>query len=271
MIDTMKFNKIDVQNNVVHNDSSNYELSVDNSELYKYKDFKFVTEQSSGFDGPKERDVSYISAGWNFLVLFVAMIVVTLNKFLFPQRFLSVISMPLKNTGGEKIFRESHSFLNVMSLSVLSSFVLIISLLIQKVFVIYGNNFILHENFNFFMNVVVFVSAIMIFNYLITSFYGWLFKAESLIYIHVNLYVSSMATANLFMIPILMMLLLYPYRSFLLIGLIILAVFYFIRFTKLLIEVRMLSKLNFVNIFLYLCTIEILPLLVISKVIIDAV
>jgi hypothetical protein len=33
--------------------------------------------------------------------------------------------------------------------------------------------------------------------------------------------------------------------------------------------VRMLSKLNFVNIFLYLCTVEILPVLVISKMIVN--
>ena len=33
----------------------------------------------------------------------------------------------------------------------------------------------------------------------------------------------------------------------------------------------MLSKLNFVNIFLYLCTIEVLPILVMSKMILMAI
>jgi hypothetical protein len=66
-----------------------------------------------------------------------------------------------------------------------------------------------------------------------------------------------------------MLLFFHPYKIFLIITLVILAMFFVATFIKLLIEVRMLSKLNFVNIFLYLCTVEILPVLVISKMIVN--
>ena len=236
----------------------------------QYKDFKFVAERPHEFRGPQLREVTYISAGWNFITLFVAMIFVTLNKFFAPQRFSSVISMTFRSSGGEKMARENDSFVNIVTLFVIVSFVMMVSLLIQKIFVIYGGD-ISYDSFSFFVDIMIFVTAIIIFNYLITTFYGWLFKADSLIFLHVNLHVSVMAMSNLVIIPVLMILLFYPYKSFLVFLLVILALFYLLRFSKLLIEVRMLSKLNFVNIFLYLCTVEILPLLVISKVIIDAI
>jgi hypothetical protein len=256
---------------IVTNDDTLTYLCAEHQECYnQYKDFKFITESSGKWNGPQQRDVSFVSAGWNFTILFVVMMIVVLNKFLAPTRFASIIIMPFQN-GGEKLIRESNSFLNIMSLSMLVSFVLILSMFIQKIFVIYGGNDILHDNINFFFDVALAVTTIFIFNYLFTSFYSWLFKNDALLSFHVNLHVSAMSSLTLLLIPIMMVLLFYPYKFLCVSIIVILSIFFFIRLVKLLIEVRMLSKLSFVNIFLYLCTVEILPLLVISKVIIDAI
>ena len=93
----------------------------------------------------------------------------------------------------------------------------------------------------------------------------------ALLTVHVNLHVSTMAIASVIFIPIMMVMFFYPYRFLCVIILIILILLYIIRFIKLLIEVRMLSKLNFVNIFLYLCTVEILPVLVMVKIVVNVV
>ena len=71
----------------------------------QYKDFKFITESKGEFDGPKEREVSFVSAGWNFTVLFVMMILIVLNKFFAPQRFASIITLPFQSGGGDKMIR----------------------------------------------------------------------------------------------------------------------------------------------------------------------
>ena len=267
MNDTIKLYNAETINSAAVNDSTNYELCIKNYELYKYKDFKFVTEQSRPYEGPIEREVSYISAGWNFMVLFMVMIIIVMNKFFAPQRFSSIIIMPFQNGSSDKIIRENNSFFNIISFSIIVSFILLLSMLIQKMFLILGSNNILHDNLDFFMDVVTAVSAFFVFNYLLTLFYSWLFKTEILLVFHVSLHVSVMATCNVLLIPLIMVLLFYPYKFLLIISLIVVSLFFFIRFAKILIEVRMLSKLNFVNIFLYLCTVEILPVLVISKMI----
>ena len=51
-------------------DTLNYESCVQNHEMLK--DFKFVAEKLPRFEGPKEREVTYISATWNFIVFFVS-------------------------------------------------------------------------------------------------------------------------------------------------------------------------------------------------------
>ena len=261
MNDTMVlYNGADMTNNVVSNDSIGD---------YLYKDFTFVTELPHGeFEGPQLREVTYIASGWNFMVVFFVMVLLVVNKFLAPQRFASMIAMSFQNVGSDKIVRDGQSFFNMMSLSVVASFVMLVSIFIQRNYIVYGANEILYDNINFFFDVAVVVTALLIFSYLLTLFYGWLFKTDALIYIYANLRVSGMAICAVLLIPAVMVFLFYPYKLFSVVCFVLLAILYLLRFAKLLIEIRMLSKLNFVNIFLYLCTIEILPILVILKMVI---
>ena len=259
------YNDADMVENTFVNDSVAEVLCVEN----QFKDFKFVTEWPSSFNGPVEREVTYISAPWNFVVLFVVLILMVLNKFMSQQRLTSVITMPFQNSSGDRAKREGQSLFAPTSVTVVISFILMLSLFVQKIFIVYGENRILRDNFDFFVNIATCILAVFVFNYLLVSFYGWLFKTDSLVLCHFAFYVSSMATCNLVLIPITLLLFFHPYKLFLVFTLIILGVFFIITFIKLLIEVRMLSKLNFVNIFLYLCTIEILPILVVSKMIVN--
>ena len=237
----------------------------------QYKDFKFITQKSGEWHGPQLRDVSFVSAGWNFMVLFVVMIVVVLNKFFAPGRYASMMAMIFQNGGNEKIIRENHTFFNIISLSNVAAFVLMLSMFVQKIYVIYGGNDILHNNISFLFDIALVVATVFIFNYLITVFYSWLFKSDALLHIHVNLHISIMAAGNVVLIPLMMILFFYPYKVLCILILVILSVLFFVRFVKLLIEVRMFSKLNFVNIFLYLCTVEILPVLMIAKMILSVI
>ena len=247
-------------------DTLNYESCIQNHEMLR--DFNFVAEQSSCFEGPKEREVTYISASWNFMVFFVVLILIVVNKMLSQRKH--VVSF-FQNKVGERASRESNSLVSVQALFVLISFALMISMFVQKVFLVYGGNYILHSNFGFFVDILLSVLTIFILNYLITSFYGWLFKTENLIFFHVSSLVSVMSMCNFILMPIILLLFFHPYKILLIIATVIIFVFFIIHMAKLLAETRMLLKVNFVNIFLYLCTSEILPALVIFKMIMSVV
>ena len=233
-----------------------------------YENFRFVAEASRQYEGPIEREVTYVSAAWNFVILFVVMILMVLNKFMSQQRLSAVISKPFQNSG-DRAMRDSQTLFSPSTFFVIISFILMMSLLVQQIFLVYGVNRILHDNFHFFIDVVICISAFLVFNYLLTSFYGWMFKSDLFTHLYFTFHVSAIATCNFVLMPIILLLFFHPYKIFLIITLVILALFFIATFIKLLIEVRMLSKLNFVNIFLYLCTVEILPILVISKMIVN--
>ena len=146
-----------------------------------------------------------------------------------------------------------------------------ISMLVQKIFLIYGENYILHSKFDFFVDILLSVLTIFILNHLLISLYGWLFETENLIFFYISSHVSAMSNCNFFLMPIIMLLFFHPYRFFLIIAAVITLVFYVIHSVKLLMETRMLLKINFVNIFLYLCTVEILPVLVIFRLIVNII
>ncbi len=267
--------KIENYTDTIHGDtivSDSISCLVDIANDEPYRDFKFVAETSTSYEGPVERDVTSIGSGWNFMILLFAMILMVANKFFAPQRFSAIITLPFQGGVGEKMIRESNLFFNIISLSILASFVLLFSILIQKFYLIYGGNYILHDNMNFFWDITIVVVTTLVLNYLLTLLYSWLFKAEEiLLLLHVSLTISAMALAVIVLIPSVLLLLFYPYKFVFIITVSLLSVISLARFIKLLIEVRMLSKLNFVNIFLYLCAVEILPILMMSKMILMAI
>ena len=162
MNDTLGFNmNADTLNAIAYNgvDAVFYNeiQEIDN----QYKDFRFVTEKSDGWKGPRSREVSFVSASWNFVILFVVMIMVVLNKFFAPNRFASIIAMPFQS-GGEKITRDGVSFRSVISLSIVISFMLIMSMFVQKIFVVYSSGQAMHDNINLFKNIVTVVAAFFV-------------------------------------------------------------------------------------------------------------
>lgn len=267
MVDTLEYIIADTLDVVVKNDSA-VDCSADTQLVVNpYKDFSFVAEKPVDFDGPIVREVTFISASWNFMLLFAVIIMVVINKFLIPNKSESIMSFPFQNGNGDKMIRESYSCFSTMSLLVIFSFAILISMMVQKLYLIYGGNHILHSNISFFTDILVAVITFFILNYLLTSFFSRLFDMGSLLLIHVNMHISLMSVCNVLLIPIMMILLFYPYKFFLIIGFIIVFVLFLVRIVIFFIEIRKLFKLSFVNIFLYLCTVEILPIMVIAKMI----
>ena len=238
--------------------------------INQYHDFKFVTERYDGFGAPHGREVSYISAGWNFMILFGVMIMIVIGRYFTSQKVFGGVKVSFQRGNVEKNVRDTRASSLFVYLSVVISSILLMSLLIQKTLVIYGANKILYDNFSFYIDVMFAVSAFFVFNYLLMAFYGWMFNNNTLLILHVNSHMSNLEIINIIIIPFLMVLLFYPYKSFCIICMVLITLSYLIYFINFFVEIRLLSKLNFINIFLYLCTLEIIPLLVVFKIVFDA-
>lgn len=234
----------------------------------QYHNYRFITEYSGDFAGPMIREVTFMSPGWNFLLLFLVMILMILNKSLTQQKITSAITMSLQIGNIERNLRNTSSMSGIFYVSVVISSAMLLSLLIQKIYIIFGNNTILHANFGFYTDVLVSVLAFFIINYLLITFFAWLFNEKNVILLHINHCLSNMEAINIIMIPIMIILCFYPYGFFANACVVMLLILYVIRLLKFFIDVRLLPRVGFVNIFLYLCTIEIIPILIIIKMVI---
>ncbi len=228
--------------------------SVDN----QYGNFKFISEKSHDFEGPKEREISFIGQNWNFVIIFVALILITINKL-------------MNRAEVEKPTRENHSLNEISFFLIIISFILLISMFIHNMLMVYDYKFLKLESFGFYANIVSCTALYFIFNYFSMMFFGWLLNSKNLpsYYLSLNYYILTIC--NPLLIFILMPILFYPSRLLCVVTIATIVIFYLIKVLKLLKEVRLSSKINFVNIFLYLCTFEIVPILVISKLLIDIV
>lgn len=235
----------------------------------QYHDFRFVTEKPDGFGRPQLREVTYISAGWNFMVLFAVIIMVVIGKYLMSQKVSGGLKTPFQRSNVDRNLRETVSVSVFAYASVIVSSVLLVSLFLQKFIVIYGANKILYDNFKSYVDFICFVSAFFVFNYLLMALYSWMFNNKSLLLYHVNLHISNLKIVNVVLMPILMILFFYPYKFFCILCLILMTLIYAAKFINFFVEIRLFSKVGFVNIFLYLCVLEVIPLLMVFKVICD--
>lgn len=248
------------------NDMSNVIQSVDN----QYKDFKFVTEKAIGFDGPKEREITYISPNWNLIVIFVSIVIIVINKLLRQNKLLSSFTL-LQKAGVDKYSRKNFLYHNFNFLSTVFSFILLLSMLIFKSLEISSPGLVAAEDYKTYIDIVVYVAAFVLFSYLAIMFYGWILNSPVMSSLQLSLHYFAMSISNIILIVLLMIILFYPYTIWCFVAAVMLLLCFVVRIIKLLDETRLFLNLNFVNIFLYLCTVEILPIMVIAKMIFSVI
>ena len=100
----------------------------------------------------------------------------------------------------------------------------------------------------------------MIIQYLIVTLYGWLFGIEAATTHHEVAHLSTMTVLNIVMSFFGLIIIFYPIKIILIVTSVIILIIMGIRIIKTFFEFQILSKMNLLNIFLYFCTLEIIPL-----------
>ena len=223
-------------------------------------EYQLVTENVATTLEPNLRVVEYISPSWNFIVVFAAIILMLFNKQLFTQRFRMMLSVLSMSSDCDRMTREWNPIVSVNGLTVFVSYVALLGLVVQKIILVFSRNIILYSGFGFYMDVCVFIMAFMIIQYLIVTLYGWLFGIEAATTHHEVAHLSTMTVLNIVMSFFGLIIIFYPIKIILIITSVIILIIMGIRIIKTFFEFQILSKMNLLNIFLYFCTLEIIPL-----------
>ena len=223
-------------------------------------DTTFITSGFEGVISPMVRVTHEVLAGWNLVVLAAVLLLVVINKQLYPRQFRQLLSVPGGVAHTNQLLREWTPTRSFIGFSFLISYILVVALFVQKTCVIFSRDVMAYNSFNIFSIVCACVAGWIIVRHLILALMGWLFRQKELVNRQITVELSSSTLCFFVITPIMLLVLYMPYTIFVWIGIGILFATALMKLFLEFIETRVFSKMPSFYIFLYFCTLEIIPL-----------
>ncbi|MBR4146907.1 MAG: DUF4271 domain-containing protein [Bacteroidales bacterium] len=223
-------------------------------------DTTFITSGFEGVISPMVRVTHEVLDGWNLIVLAAVLLLVVINKQLYPRQFRQLLSVPGGVAHTNQLLREWTPTRSFIGFSFLISYILVIALFVQKTCVIFSRDVLAYNSFNIFSIVCACVAGWIIVRHLILALMGWLFRQKELVTRQITVELSSSTLCFFVITPIMLLVLYMPYTIFVWIGIGILFATALMKLFLEFIETRVFSKMPSLYIFLYFCTLEIVPL-----------
>ena len=223
----------------------------------------FITSGFRSVISPMTRVTHEVLAGWNLLLLAAVLLLVVINKQLYPRQFRQLLSVPGGVAHTNQLLREWTPTRSFIGFSFILSYILVMTLFVQKACVVFSRDVLTYNGFNTFAVLLGFVSGWVLLRYLILGFMGWLFKQKEVVLRQFTVQLSVSTLCFLIIQPVLWLVLYIPNSIFTWFGIGILIVAALTRTTLEWIETRVFSKLPSFYIFLYFCTLELAPMLLV--------
>ena len=190
----------------------------------------FIT---SGFDGtltPLVRMSYEILQGWNLALLGVLLLLIVLNKQLYPRQFRQVLSVPGGVAHTNQLLREWNPVRSFLCVSFTMGYILLMALFVQKSCVVLSHDVLSYNSWSMFWTICGCMTGWVLLRYLMLHLVNWLFETRDTVDRQMSVQFS------------------------ILLGLA--AIF---RLVLGIIETRVATKMSTFYIFLYLCALEIAP------------
>lgn len=221
----------------------------------------FVTSGFEGVISPMVRTTHEVLMGWNLIVLAAVLLLVVINKQLYPRQFRQILSVPGGVAHTNQLLREWTPSRSFIGFSFFVSYVVVIALFVQKACVVFSRDVSAYNGFQFFSIVLACVFGWVLVRQLVLVLMGWLFKQKEVVARQNTVQLSSSTICLLTMQPILWLVLYIPNSIFIWAGVGIIFAGALLRLIFQFIETRVFTKIPTFYIFLYFCTLEIVPMI----------
>ena len=224
-------------------------------------DSTFVTSGFEGVISPMVRVTHEVLSGWNLIVLAAVLLLVVINKQLYPRQFRQLLTVPSGVSHTNQLLREWTPTTSFIGFTTILSYIVVIALFLQKAFVIFSRDVSQYNGFNVFAILCASVAGWFLLRYLILTIMGWMFRQKDVVIRQVTVELSSSTFCFLIISVILLLVLYIPNSIFIWMGI---GILFAIALMKLFLEfneTRVFTKMPSFYIFLYFCTLEIAPLI----------
>ena len=219
----------------------------------------FITEGFHGTLTPMLRMTYEILQGWNLALLGLMLLLIVLNKQLYPRQFRQVLSVPGGVAHTNQLLREWNPMGSFLCVSFSLGYVLLMALFVQKSCVVLSHDVLAYNGWRMYWTLAAGVLGWVLLRYLILHFANWLFDTRDTIDRQMTVQFSISIFTLIVMIPIVLLLLYNPTKYFVWIGIAVLGLAAVLRLVLGVIETRVSTKISSFYIFLYLCALEIAP------------
>ncbi|MBU1010303.1 MAG: DUF4271 domain-containing protein [Bacteroidetes bacterium] len=239
----------------------------DSLQRWEYKG-RFVLNKPTQTIAPAVRNANDQSTDWIILGFVIMAGLVVLSKQLNARRFKLLIAAAFGNTQLFQLLREWNPTRNILfgifTLTYVASASLLTVELMPMLLSSSANEF---NSFLLFPKAAIILAAVILFKIIVIKFLGFLFKTgEATLFVLTNM-LSQFLTSSLVLIPLAVLLAFFPsenLRQIILYIIILLLLFRYLRSFS----VGMLERrYSVLLLFLYLCTLELAPLLLFVKII----
>lgn len=220
----------------------------------------FITNGFEGVINPVVRVTHEVLEGWNLIILAAVLLLVVINKQLYPRQFRQLLSVPGGVAHTNQLLREWSPLRSFIGFSFILSYIIVLTLFVQKACVVFSRDITAYNDFNTFSVILGIVAAWVVLRLLILGFVGWLFKQKEVVTRQITIQLSISTLCFLIIMPIVLMILYIPNSIFVWTGI---GIIFVAALTKVILqwhETRVFSKMPSFYIFLYFCTLEIAPL-----------
>ena len=219
----------------------------------------FIT---SGFRGtliPLERMSYEILQGWNLALLGLLLLLIVLNKQLYPRQFRQVLNVPGGVAHTNQLLREWSPMRSFICMSFTLGYILLMALFVQKSCVVLSHDVLAYNTVRMFGILAAVTAGWVLLRHLILHFVSWLFDARDTFERQMSVQFSVSIFTLFVMMPVTLLLLYNPTKYFIWIGLAVLGLAAVLRLVYGIIETRVSTKMPAFYIFLYFCALEIAP------------
>ena len=221
----------------------------------------FVTSGFNGVISPMERVTHEVLAGWNLVILAAVLLLVVINKQLYPRQFKQLLTVPSGVSHTNQLLREWNPNTSFIGYTFFIAHVVTVALFIQKAFVIFSRDVEQYNGFSFFAILCGCVASWVMLRFFAYAFINWLFMQKDVVIRQTTVDLSISTYSFLILLVILLLVMYMPNTIFIWIGFGILFASIMVKFFLKFIETRVFSKMPSFYIFLYFCTLEIAPVI----------
>lgn len=219
----------------------------------------FIT---SGFEGtliPLPRMNYEVLQGWNLALLGLILLLIVLNKQLYPRQFRQVLSVPGGVSHTNQLLREWNPQRSFLCVSFMLGYILLLALFLQKSCVILSHDAPTYNVTRVFGIACAGMAGWVLLRFAVLHLVNWLFDARETVDRQMTVQFSVSIFSLMVMVPLTLLLLYNPSKYFVWAGAGVMGLAAVVRLVMGMVETRVATKIPSFYIFLYLCALEIAP------------